>query len=247
MNTSLRQKNPNASSHRWIKHTKRQPSTPMYGRLYHYAGNNPVCYIDPDGRFERDWANGQLIAQEGDVWKDNKTLPVGERVGCVLWSISTDGTGADINAFPDVWVDDCFNACDEFGNVLQINMHNAAEQFCHFSDFFIVAGHGNEPPYKTGMFGAEGKSVIAPKLLADAIKNHPNYTPGQQILLVSCFTGRDHSEKYGINYAQALANALGKGAVVWAPAQAVIVGSDGNYEIEQNDNHVNDWQKFIGE
>lgn len=38
-------------SRSWIKYTKRQPCAPMYGRLYHYAGNNPVRYIDPTGNY----------------------------------------------------------------------------------------------------------------------------------------------------------------------------------------------------
>ena len=38
-------------SRSWIKYTKRQPCAPMYGRLYHYAENNPVKYTDPTGKW----------------------------------------------------------------------------------------------------------------------------------------------------------------------------------------------------
>ena len=59
-------KTANASPPRsWIKHTKWQPCAPMYGRLYHYAGNNPVRYTDLDGRetTQKDFYwNGQYVS-----------------------------------------------------------------------------------------------------------------------------------------------------------------------------------------
>lgn len=82
--------------------------------LYHYAGNNPVRYSDPNGRWHVDPSDGTWITDKNDTlwgkwgkdWKektgykgDPTKLKVGEHVGVKRWENNSE-TGANINAFP---------------------------------------------------------------------------------------------------------------------------------------------------
>ena len=135
--------------------------------VYHYAGNNPVKLVDPDGR--SDVVDLNLYPKDESVYQyveDLKTLPK---------------------------------------EVLELTSRE---------DAFVVALHGH-PDYVLD----ENRTPITPKNLADRIRGHKNYRPGQTIVLLSCEVGGipiDNNENFAKRLADELgANVLAPDNVIW--------------------------------
>ena len=170
--------------------------------LYHYCSNNPVRYVDPTGQWI-DNHDGTFTAKEGDTlwakygkdWYERscymgkpEDLQVGEIVGIQLcdWKKEISNIGVDLNFFP-----------------VEEDIYNYANLVDNPDNYFVIGGHGS-----TRTFEDRNKNKISPDLLAELVKNNPNYTPGMCIILVSCNLGGKTSGY--INYAQRFANAIGK-------------------------------------
>ena len=88
------------------------------------------------------------------------------------------------------------------------------------SFIFVVAGHGNSVngiyQYVQSTNGSYKGAPIPATRLAEMIKNDPNYKTGMTVYLWACNVGESPKNGKEI-YAQKVADALGEGAVVYAP------------------------------
>lgn len=71
---------------------------------------------------------------------------------------------------------------------------------------------------------------MSPSLLAEYIRHHPDYTPGEGIRLLSCSTGKPQGVDYC--FAEELANIMGVN--VMAPSEDIFIRHDGTFCVGRN-------------
>ena len=147
---------------------------------------------------------------------------------------------------------------------LNLNPKNQEEQYyraeSHITPYnrnykpFIIAGHGG----KAGIVTYSGynpnsrergdATLISVEELAQMIKSNPAWEKSSKIvILYSCNVGLVKNGER-ISYAQKLANALGKGVIVYAPNGYITVGwLDKENEIETKTGETGKMLKFVGE
>ena len=108
-----------------------------------------------------------------------------------------------------------------------LNLFGDADELANYSKavppedgFFDVAGHGDE----VSMEGPHGED-ISPRDLADSLRANPDYAPGTNVRLLSCYVGSCDT-----GFAAQLADELG--VQVKAPTGLLDIYDNGTLEVE---------------
>ena len=107
------------------------------------------------------------------------------------------------------------------------DVYNDAQKIQSPENTVTVGGHGN--PWS--ILGPDGKTSVNAADLAARIKSLSNYHPGVAVFLYACNTGSPTGKRWGRNFAQQLAYALGDNDTVWAPNNFGWFFPDGGYGV----------------
>ncbi len=174
-----------------------------YCNIYAYTANNPVRYIDPDGRQTKDT----------NWWMKNWFKEA--------WTKAGNRQGVDLNLNPHNKEEQYYRA------------QSHVSSYDNNYRPYIVAAHGNESgiftyyDYDPNSKDRGKHKFLSAIDLANQIKSDPAWEKSTKtVILYSCSVGVNRKDKNGkyISYAQELANALGEGVIVYAPNGTIVVG-----------------------
>ena len=100
---------------------------------------------------------------------------------------------------------------------------NRVRRVSPIAGYFDFGCHGSP----TSVAFGSREPNMSPSLLAEYIRHHPDYTPGESIRLLSCSTGKPLGTEYC--FAEELANIMG--VDVMAPSDTLYIAYDGTLSV----------------
>ena len=200
--TVLNQKLSSSKPVSWISYSKdveiqqKRVLSPTYANLYHYGANNPVRYIDPDGRADSDDIMSQIKTLQAEMadWESKGGGITSEQFSAFMSlagqynnSLIKEGNLNISDYVSNGTITTAFDeAQDAVGNY-QVNFHNGIDVVGGDlkSPFFMIATGGNEKGSNTKIFSIVGTDLKMKVLHGDAgsvAKTGDFFSPGGMIM-----------------------------------------------------------------
>lgn len=215
-----------------------------------YAGYNPDKYYDMYKNAEGENSKDKINALRRQKYQENKDkINAQKRAAYAERKAETIGLAA--SAKSSAWINSLSaDARDKYSEIIKRGTAPMQHGFSCFGDspkdkaltigasritpqkgYFDVAMHGTSTAVG---FGTETPNM-GPRMLANIIKNNPNYN-GEKIRLFCCRTGEtDALQNWQMCFAEELSNNLG--VIVEAPDDLLYINTDGSWYVGRLKNY----------